>query len=98
MACGGVRHIESSIGVMSSESVYLSFTSRTLGQGKSGCCTLFGMIRGPDKGWLRIQPLATCIDRTGGVSRYSDVIYGQHLISKVSSNFASGTGAPLPQS
>lgn len=42
--------------------------------------------------------MATCIDRTGGVARYSDVIYGQHLISKVSSNFASGTGAPLPQS
>jgi hypothetical protein len=42
-----------------------------------------------------IQPLATCIDRTGGVARHSDVIYGQHLISK---NFASGTGAPLPHS
>jgi hypothetical protein len=42
--------------------------------------------------------LATCIDRTGGVARYSDVVYGQHLISKVSKNFASGTGAPLPHS
>src|SRR2546421_9306636 len=49
MACGGARHIESSIGVMSSESAYLSFTSRTLTQGKSGCYPLFGMIRGPDK-------------------------------------------------
>lgn len=27
--------------------------------------------------------------------RYSDVIYGQHLVSKVSKNFASGVGAPL---
>lgn len=51
----------------------------------------------PDFG-ATIQPLATCIDRTGGVARYSDVIYGQHLISKVSKNFASGTGAPIPQS
>ena len=41
--------------------------------------------------------MATCIERTGGIARYSDVIYGHHLISKVSKNFASGTGAALPQ-
>ena len=45
--------------------------------------------------FFRIQPLATCIDRTGGVARYSDVVYGQHLVSKVSKNFASGVGATL---
>lgn len=41
--------------------------------------------------------MATCINRTGGIARYSDVVYGQHLIAKVSKNFASGVGAPLLQ-
>jgi hypothetical protein len=40
----------------------------------------------------RINPLKTCIDRTGGVARYSEKVYGQHLLSRVSKNFYSGVG------
>src|SRR5579859_2683827 len=61
MVCGGARHIESSIAVMSSVSAYLSFTSRTLEPGKSGHCPLLRMIRGPDNDdpesslWLHVS-------------------------------------------
>ena len=41
---------------------------------------------------FRIQPLKTCINQTGGVARYGDTIYGQHLMLKVLKNFYTGTG------
>ncbi|KAH7018710.1 hypothetical protein B0J12DRAFT_775369, partial [Macrophomina phaseolina] len=35
----------------------------------------------------RIKPLAKCVSETDGKERYGEVIYGEHLLSKVKGNF-----------
>lgn len=37
-----------------------------------------------------VEPLAKCIERTGGQAKYERVVYGQHLVGKASTNFYSG--------
>jgi len=43
-------------------------------------------------GCNRIKPLECCLAQTGGVPKYDEVVYGEHLLSKVLGNFV--TGAP----
>lgn len=35
----------------------------------------------------RVQPLDFCVEKTGGVARYEGAVYGEHLVSKVTTNF-----------
>ncbi|KAL0343724.1 UNVERIFIED_CONTAM: putative 2-oxoglutarate-dependent dioxygenase [Sesamum angustifolium] len=34
-----------------------------------------------------IEPLDTCVQRTGGTRRFDSAVYGKHLVSKVLTNF-----------
>lgn len=40
-----------------------------------------------------VEPLECCIERSGGASRYEGVVYGEHLVGKVSGNFYGGGGS-----
>lgn len=40
----------------------------------------------------RVEPLQICVDRTGGVAKYEEIRYGDHLLSKVAGNFYKGNG------
>jgi hypothetical protein len=40
----------------------------------------------------RVKPLPMCVGRTGGVPKYEETIYGEHLLSKVAGNFYKGKG------
>lgn len=40
----------------------------------------------------RVKPLQICLDRTGGVAKYEETMYGDHLLSKVAGNFYKGNG------
>ncbi|ONK60407.1 uncharacterized protein A4U43_C08F18110 [Asparagus officinalis] len=33
------------------------------------------------------EPLAFCVQKTGGVAKYEGAVYGEHLVSKVTTNF-----------
>lgn len=35
----------------------------------------------------RAEPLDFCVQKTGGVARYKGAVYGEHLVSKVTTNF-----------
>jgi isopenicillin N synthase-like dioxygenase len=35
----------------------------------------------------KIAPIPKCLDETGGHAKHAPVIYGEHLLSKVSNNF-----------
>lgn len=35
----------------------------------------------------RVEPLDFCVEKTGGVVRYEGAVYGEHLVSKVTTNF-----------
>ena len=35
----------------------------------------------------RIKPLECCLAQTGGVPKYDEAVYGEHLLSKVLGNF-----------
>jgi len=37
-----------------------------------------------------VEPLECCVEGPGGVSDYEGVVYGKHLVSKISGNFYSG--------
>ncbi|KAF8422658.1 hypothetical protein EV426DRAFT_564175 [Tirmania nivea] len=42
--------------------------------------------------WVaRIKPLECCLAQTGGVPKYDEVVYGEHLLSKVLGNFYDDT-------
>lgn len=38
----------------------------------------------------RVRPLKTCVEKTGGVRKYEECIYGEHLLGKVGGNFYGG--------
>ena len=37
----------------------------------------------------RIKPFDVCLEKTGGVSKFEPVVYGDHLLGKVLGNFYS---------
>lgn len=39
----------------------------------------------------RIKPLECCLAQTGGAPKYDEAVYGEHLLSKVLNNFATGS-------
>ena len=39
-----------------------------------------------------MQPLKTCVDRSGGIVRYSNTIYDEHVLLKVMNKFYTRTG------
>ncbi|KAF2276707.1 Clavaminate synthase-like protein [Westerdykella ornata] len=38
----------------------------------------------------RVRPLARCVEKTGGVKKYEECVYGEHLLGKVGGNFYGG--------
>ncbi|KAI9105321.1 hypothetical protein DFS34DRAFT_3974 [Phlyctochytrium arcticum] len=40
----------------------------------------------------KIEPLPSCVERTGGEKKYEGVVYGEHLMGKVVGNFDVGAG------
>ena len=38
----------------------------------------------------RVRPLEECVARSGGVERWGEVVYGEHLVGKVGGNFYEG--------
>jgi hypothetical protein len=37
----------------------------------------------------RIKPLAKAVEMTGGVEKFDEIMYGDHLLGKISGNFYS---------
>ncbi|MCJ1316410.1 hypothetical protein MMC15_001731 [Xylographa vitiligo] len=38
----------------------------------------------------RVRPLEECVEKSGGVERWGEVVYGEHLLGKVGGNFYEG--------
>ncbi|KAJ4792542.1 2-oxoglutarate (2OG) and Fe(II)-dependent oxygenase superfamily protein [Rhynchospora pubera] len=37
-----------------------------------------------------IEPVECCMQRTGGIAKYDNIVYGEHLVKKVQTNFVEG--------